>query len=139
MVILGTIKVAYAAFSGRRLCLQCLVKSTVLWYFENRFKHFYNLTSLSQYLISLAPKKPREAKTWAEIAEYMSIQDQTIVDERELLEEHQFLLELELVRPFLITIYAYLINIGLLGSVRGGICAASVGIISGQNDYPGTA
>lgn len=81
------------------------------------FKHFYYLTSLSQYLISLAPKKPREAKTWADIAEYMSIQDQTIVDERELLEEHQFMLDLELVCAFLITIYACLINVGLLGNV----------------------
>lgn len=73
----------------------------MLWYFDKRFKYFYCLKFIPQYSLYLAPKKPREAKIWAEIAEYMSIQDQTIVDERELLEEHQFLLDLKPVRPSL--------------------------------------
>lgn len=103
-VIHGTIKVPCTAFSGPRLWLQCLARSTALWYFNNHFKYFYSLTPIPQYFLSVAPKKPREANIWAEIAEYMSIQDQTIVDERELLEEHQFLLNLESVRPLLITI-----------------------------------
>lgn len=103
-VTLAVIKAADTAFNGLRLWLQCLVKLTASWYFDNCFKYFYCLTFVPQYSLSLAPKKPREAKVWAEIAEYMSIQDQTIVDERELLEEHQFLLELRPVRPLLIVI-----------------------------------
>lgn len=90
--------------NGHCLCLRCHVRSTTLWYsISHAIEIICILTSLFQYMLSRGPDDPRSSKLWADYAEYVSIQSQAMVDEKELLNEHQLALNTEMVGASAIT------------------------------------